>query len=320
MIFRFLRVWLAYFRLWSKNNALNKNQQLGRYSFLGFLFRAFLLVVFASIIIFPFYFMISTSLLSESNSLRLQDGEQIFFPNPVQYDNYVTAATVSDINQVYTGALFASIVTTIVSVLTRLFFTLSFGYAFSLPNWRFKRLSWMFFLLLITIPESGILLGQFAIVQKTFLKNTLIWVGLTIPFVTSVFSGYMFKNAFESIPPQIREATALDGASNFEYLFKVAIPMIRPVIWTVVIITSFGAWTSYFWPNMILGSDTAAWQPLSLWVFNAGNLPGVEERRFLISVRLAAAVLAIIPMFVVYFLFRERIMRAITQQGAIIKG
>lgn len=78
--------------------------------------------------------MISTSLLSESNSLRLQDGEQIFFPNPAQYDNYVTAATVSDINQVYTGALFASIVTTIVSVLTRLFFTLSFGYAFSLPN------------------------------------------------------------------------------------------------------------------------------------------------------------------------------------------
>lgn len=264
--------------------------------------------------------MLSTSLLSESHSLRLQDGEQIFFPNPPHFENYVTAATVSDINQVYSGALFASIATTVVSVLTRLFFTLSFGYAFSLPNWKIKQFSWVFFLLLITIPESGILLGQFAIVQKTFLKNTLIFVGLTIPFVTSVFSGYMFKNAFESIPPQIREAAALDGASNFEYFFKVAIPMIRPVIWTVVIITSFGAWTSYFWPNMILGSETASWQPLSLWVFNAGNLPGVEERRFLISVRLAAAVLAILPMFIIYFLFRERIMRAITQQGAIIKG
>lgn len=280
-----------------------------------------LLLIFLSLFIFfPFYFMISTSLLSDNESLMLQSGEQIYWPSRAHFENYYIAATVSNDNQQYLGALSASLIITIVSVFARLFYTLSFGYAFSLPRWRGKRLSWCLFLLLLAVPESGILLGQFAIVQKTALKDSLVWVGLTIPFVASVFSGYLFRSVFERIPRQIWEAAAIDGTTHLGFLFRIAIPMIKSIILTVVIITIFGAWNSYIWPNMILNSEMYQWKPINMWVYNAGMMAGAEERRFLMSVRLAAAALAILPMFIIYFLFRNRIMRAIMQQGQTIKG
>lgn len=113
----------------------------GRGGFFGRFIFYLILIFFGLMIIFPFYFMLSTSLLTDDESLALQSGKQILFPTHPNFSNYYTAATVSDIDQDYLGALKASILTSFVSVMTRLFFTITFGYAFSLPNWRFKRLS-----------------------------------------------------------------------------------------------------------------------------------------------------------------------------------
>lgn len=108
------------------------------------------------------------------------------------------------------------------------------------------------------------MVGQFLVVQKTALKDSLVWVGLNIPFVAHIFSGYLFRNAFEAIPSQVKEAAAIDGISRTSFFFKIALPMVRSTLLTVVIITAFAAWNSYLWPNIILSNKTSNWKPINV--------------------------------------------------------
>ena len=168
------------------------------------------------------------------------------------------------------------------------------------------------------VPEVALLVGQYQIVVIfNFQTGYRVIIALILPFIASVFSAYMYRNAFEAIPFRTKEAAFVDGASNLKYFLKVAFPMVSPTTWTVAILTGFAAWNSYMWPALLLsGQDMDV---INTWLFKTGRSEGADSR-IMMNVRMAAAIIAIVPMFIVYFLFRSRIMKAISRQGSAIKG
>lgn len=294
------------------------------WNFIGLSVKILVLAIFGSIIFFPFFFMISSSFfnLEESEKLISNESKLQIFPGKIGLENYKVVISNTSSFQSYSGAILASVVTTVLSVFARLFFVILLGYAFSLKKWKFKKLFWILFLSLLSIPEAGILAGQYVVAVNSQLSRELLGAGLVIPFVSSVFSGYLFRNAFENIPTRIREAAMIDGHSQVSYVFRVALPMVKPIIWTVVILTTFSAWNAYLWPNILIpaGKTYAFWKPINIWALSSGFDQTTDEPREIISYRMVSAVLATLPMMIVFFVFRKRIMKIVSNQGSTIKG
>ena len=234
-----------------------------------------------------------------------------FFPKEAQWGNYLDA-----FKDGYWKAIFYSFAMVAATVVFKIFVTILMGYAFSLKKYKGKKAIWYFFLSLMMLPEVALMSGQYQMIVKLgWQAGSGILFGLFVPFVASVFSAVMFKNAFETIPDRTKEAAMVDGATNLTYFFRVALPMIRPTTLTVIILTAFASWNSYMWPALLLqGKDI---QTIPTWVFLTGR---DAQGNLIMPIRMAGTVLAILPMLIVYFGFRGRIMKAISRQGSAIKG
>ena len=271
--------------------------------------KIFVLVFFGSIVLFPFYYMISSSLMTHAEATDTLKTH--LYPKNPQWGNYTDA-----FKDGYWQAIMYSFGIVAVTIVFKIFITILMGYAFSLKKYRGKKLIWYFFLSLMMLPEVALMSGQYQMIVKLgWQAGTGVLLGLFVPFVASVFSAFMFKNAFEAIPDRTKEAAMVDGASNLTYFFKIALPMIRPTTLTVVILTAFASWNSYMWPALLLqGKDI---QTIPTWVFLTGRDSNGD---LIMPIRMAGTVLAILPMMIVYFGFRGRIMKAISRQGSAIKG
>ncbi|AZG68373.1 carbohydrate ABC transporter permease [Mycoplasma struthionis] len=290
----------------------------------GWAFKIFVLVFFALIIIFPFYFMISQSLTNRELTILASNTPAVLFPRATatdptvfHFDNY-RAALVSG----YLQSVVFTIGVTSLSILVRLFFSLTLGYALSLNNWKGKAGFFAFFLSLMILPEIALLVGQYIVVVRMgWQQKEWLWFALIAPFTASIFFAYMYKNAFEAIPNSVKESSMLDGANGFKYFVKIALPMVSSTTWTVAILTAFASWNSYTWPALLMsGSAKEVWKPMNLWVFDTGKDLNEEVPRVYGSIRMAGTILAILPMFIIYFVLRKRIMNAISRNGNATKG
>ncbi|MBN3534888.1 carbohydrate ABC transporter permease [Mycoplasma procyoni] len=285
-------------------------------SFLSLSWKLIVLFFFGLLIIFPFYFMIVFALAPDKQANE-SFGELVLYPKEIRWDNFTRA-----LQEGYWQALGWTALITFVSVVLKLFFSATFGYAFSLKKWRFKKASWLIFLSILILPEVALLIGQYrvVIILEWTSKPIPLAISLLMPFAASVFSGFMFRNAFEAIPDRIKEASMVDGCSGTKYFFKVALPMVTPTIWTVGILTAFAAWNSLLWPLLLLGKDSPV-VLINIYLLDIGVNPDENSPiKVFKNVKMAGAILAILPMFIAYFLFRKRILNAISRQGSTIKG
>ena len=308
-----LKLWFDKKRLQRLSNRTNKQVSSGGITFpiISFLFKSITLLFFSFLIIFPLFYMISTSLMTYQETLST---ETKFVPKTPQWNNFKVAML-----EGYWQALLITLIVTATSIILKIFITMLMGYAFSLKNWRFKKIIWTIFLTLLMIPEVALLYGQYQVVVKFNLKvESQVIMALILPFITSLFSAFMFKNAFEAISFRTKKAAFIDGTSHIKYFIKIAIPTVSSTIWTVVILTGFIAWNSYIWPSLLL--EGTQYSVINTWLFKTGFDSSSGGSKVMMNIRLAAAIFAILPMFIVYFVFRSRIMKAISQQSFAIKG
>ncbi|QNM93577.1 carbohydrate ABC transporter permease [Mycoplasma sp. Pen4] len=299
---------------------------------------------FGAIILFPFFYMISISLMNDTEAALLKSEFRIL-PSFSSGSSFFAgkgeggtkgATEIVDFSQVvantysraassgYWSAILLTSLNVVISVTLKVFVTFLMGYAFSLRNWRGKGLIWFIALALLVLPEVALLSGQYGVIIKTKLYKTYFGFLLAIafPFTASIFNTVMYKNAFEAIPGRIKEVSLVDGAGGAKYLFKIAFPMVMPTTLTIIILTSLASWNSYLWPALISTINSTNNEVISVWLFKAGidkNDPDSAINTFQ-NVKLAASILAIIPVFIFYLIFRKRIMGAISRQGSAIKG
>lgn len=264
-----------------------------------------LLTVWAVVVLFPFYWMILTSLKSYS-SYNAEYVPKLYAAHPT-LRNYADAFT-----QVPLGRYFLnSIVFTLATTAIMLTVTILAAYAFARLRFRGKNLLFTLYLSLMMIPNELVIITNFVTITDWNLRNT--YPGLILPSVTSVFYIYLLKENFEQVPEELYKAAKVDGTSDLKYLWKVMIPICQPTIVTITILKIIECWNSYVWPRLI--TDDASYFLVSNGIqelrengFGRENIPAM----------MAAVVAISVPLILLFLIFHRKIMEGVSQGG--IKG
>lgn len=263
------------------------------------------LSVWALIVLFPFYWMILTSVKSYG-SYNAEHVPSFFTLSPT-LQNYVDAFTTVPLLGYLLNTLIFTIGTTAIMIVVS---TLA-AYAFARLEFRGKNLLFTLFLSLMMIPSELVVITNFVTVTNLDMRNT--FAGLILPSVTSVFYIYLLKENFEQVPDELYRAAKVDGTSDLKYLWKVMIPICRPTIVTVIILKIIECWNSYVWPRLI--TDDPSYYLVS------NGIQEVRENGFgreNIPAMMAAVVVISVPLIILFLVFRRKIMAGVSRGG--LKG
>ena len=262
----------------------------------------FFLTVWAIAVLFPFYWMVLTSVKSYG-SYNAEWVPQLFTLSPT-LQNYADAFTAVPLG----GYFINTIVFTVVTTGIMLIVTVLAAFAFARLNFRGKDLVFTLFLSLMMIPNELVVITNFVTITNLDLRNT--FTGLILPSITSVFYIYLLKENFAQIPDELYYAAKVDGTSDLRYLLKVMIPICRPTIVTITILKVIECWNSYVWPRLI--TDDQAYYLVS------GGIQEIRENGFgrdNIPAMMAAVVVISVPLIVLFLIFRKKIMAGVAQGG-----
>ena len=279
---------------------IKKSAALKQKIFSGVIY--FFLAIWGLFVLFPFYWMILTSVKSYS----AYNSEYIpkFFTLSPTMQNYIDAFTTVHLGRYLWNTLVFTVITT---GLMMLVITLA-AFAFARLEFPGKNLVFTLFLALMMIPNELVIITNFATITNLNLRNT--FAGLILPSVTSVFYIYLLKENFVQVPDALYYAAKVDGTSDMKYLFKVMIPICKPTLVTVGILKVIECWNSYVWPRLI--TDDEAYYLVS------NGIQEIRENGFgreNIPAMMAAVVVISFPLIVLFLLFRDKIMEGVSRGG-----
>ncbi|MCQ3034995.1 MAG: carbohydrate ABC transporter permease [Bacilli bacterium] len=270
------------------------------------------ILIMALIVVFPFYWMIITS-LKQNN--EIQASTQTFFPNVVMWANYIHVLEVFDFTQYMMNTIVVAIFSTAGTLLTTIF-----G-AFAFARLKFKGRDTVFAVLLMTMMIPGemmvisnyITVASFGWVQdQTRLEAYLCMI---VPFWISVFYIYLLKENFRQIPNELYLAAKVDGKSDWSFLWKVMVPLAAPTLISITILKFMGTWNSYVWPNLV--TNNVDYRLISNGL-RGGAFVDVDTGATEYGYQMAATVLVTTPLFLLFVFFRKYIMKGVGRAG--IKG
>lgn len=261
-----------------------------------------MLSLWAVVVLFPFYWMILTSLkgYGEYNSEYIPK----FFAASPTLQNYADAFQTVPLGQYLLNTLIFTAATTAIMMVV---ITLA-AYAFARLSFRGKNIVFTLFLSLMMIPNELVIITNFATITNMNMRNT--FLGLILPSVTSVFYIYLLKENFAQVPDALYYAAKVDGTSDLKYLWKVMIPICRPTIITVGILKVIECWNSYVWPRLI--TDDEAYYLVS------NGIQEIRENGFgreNIPAMMAAVVVISLPLIILFLIFRKKIMAGVSRGG-----
>ena len=263
------------------------------YTFLG---------VWALIVLFPFYWMLLTSVKSFA-AYNGEDIPKLFTLHPT-LQNYLTAFTAVPLAKYFLNTLIFMVATTAAMLLV----TVLAAFAFARLEFKGKNLAFTLFLALMMIPSELVVITNFVTVTNLDLRNT--FTGLILPSVASVFYIYLLKENFAQIPDELYYAAKVDGTSDMKYLWKVMIPICRPTLITVTILKAIECWNSFVWPRLITDDQnyflvSNGIQTIRQSGFGRENIPAM----------MAAAVVISAPLIVLFIVFRKKIIEGVARGG-----
>ncbi len=261
-----------------------------------------LLTFWALLVLFPFYWMLLTSVKSYS-SYNAEWIPQLYTLSPT-LQNYTDAFTQVPLSGYFINTILFTLGTTAIMLVV----TVLAAFGFSRLQFRGRDLAFTLFLSLMMIPNELVVITNFVTITDLDLRNT--FLGLILPSVTSVFYIYLLKENFAQIPDELYYAAKVDGTSDMKYLLKVMIPICKPTLITITILKVIECWNSYVWPRLI--TDDQAYFLVS------NGIQEIRENGFgreNIPAMMAAVVVISVPLIVLFLIFRKKIMAGVAQGG-----
>ena len=261
-----------------------------------------LLALWAVIVLFPFYWMVLTSV--KSYSAYSSERIPAFFTLSPTLQNYRDAFTAVPLGRYFLNTVIFTVATTAIMLVV---ITLA-AFAFARLNFHGKQLAFTCFLALMMIPNELVIITNFVTITDAGLRNTF-W-GLILPSVTSVFYIYLLKENFAQIPNELYYAAKVDGTSDFKYLWKVMLPICRPTVVTIVILKVIECWNSYVWPRLITDDEN--------YFLVSNGIQAIRENGFgreNIPAMMAAVVVISVPLIALFLLFRNKVMEGVSRGG-----
>ena len=260
------------------------------------------LTVWAIFVLFPFYWMLLTSVKSYS-AYNSEFIPQLLTLSPT-LQNYADAFTAVPLGGYFLNTVIFTLATTAIMLVV----TVLAAFAFSRLEFKGKDLAFTVFLSLMMIPNELVVITNFVTVTNLDLRNT--FPGLILPSVASVFYIYLLRENFAQIPDELYYAAKVDGTSDFKYLWKVMIPICKPTIVTITILKVIECWNSYVWPRLITDDES--------YFLVSNGIQEIRENGFgreNIPAMMAAVVVISVPLIVLFLIFRKKIMAGVARGG-----
>ncbi len=254
-----------------------------------------LLGIWALIVLFPFYWMILTSV--KSYSVYNSEYVPTFFTLSPTLKNYIDAFTTVSLSRYFLNTIVFTVITTALMLIV----TVLAAFAFSRLDFKGKNLVFAVFLSLMMIPNELVVITNFVTITNLDWRNT--FTGLVMPSVTSIFYIYLLKENFEQIPDSLYKAAKVDGTSDLKYLLKVMIPICKPTVITILILKVIECWNSYVWPRLITDDSN--------YFLVSNGIQSIRENGFgreNIPAMMAAVVVISIPLIIIFLIFHKKIM------------
>ena len=253
-------------------------------------------------VLFPFYYMVLTSLKSYS----AYNGEYtpLLYTLSPTLENYELAFTAVPLLDYFVNTVIFTLATTALMLTV----TVLAAFAFARLNFPGKNLAFTLLLSLMMIPSELVVITNFVTVTNMDLRNT--FLGLILPSVTSVFYIYLLRENFAQVPDELYYAAKVDGTSDLKYLWKVMVPICRPTIVTITILKVIECWNSYVWPRLITDDQN--------YFLVSNGIQEIRENGFgreNIPAMMAAVVAICVPLVILFLCFRKKIMAGVARGG-----
>ena len=281
---------------------IRRSQKVGKVFYMILVY-AFLIIM-AFVILFPFYWMINSSLKSLA---EYKLSVPTLWPKVVMFSNYAEAFTKANLGRLFLNTAYVGIVSTILSLVI----TVLSAFAFARLEFKGKNALFAALLATMMIPGELFTITNYITVANLNWLNT--YVVLIVPFLVSVFYIYLLKQNFMQIPNELYLAAKVDGTSDIKYLWKVMIPLSLPTLISITILKMMGAWNSYIWPRLVANDD--AHKLITNGLRNAFTESTGDVNY---PVQMAAVAIVSFPLFLVFIFLRKYIMKGVSRSG--IKG
>ena len=262
------------------------------------------LLVMAVVVLFPFYWMIISS-LKTLDEYRMS--VPTFFPRRVMFSNYLEAFSSANLGRLFLNTLYVGVISTILSLVI----TILSAFAFARLEFAGKNALFAALLATMMIPGELFAITNYSTVTKLGWINT--YTVLIVPFLVSVFYIYLLRQNFMQIPDELYLAAKVDGTSDLKYLCKVMIPLSLPTLISITILKMMGAWNSYIWPRLVANDENH--RMITNGLRNAFTETTGDVNY---PVQMAAVALVSFPLFLVFVFLRKYIMKGVSRSG--IKG
>lgn len=263
------------------------------------------LILVAISTIFPFYWMINTSLKSQYDYVNQQP--QTFIPTEFHFENYWLALNNANFFDYLLNTIIVGVTSTAIGIIVTIFA----AYAFA--KFTFKGRDILFTLLLATmmIPGELFQITNLITIMKLNWQNS--FIVLIVPFLVSVFYIYLLRNNFKQIPNELYLAAKVDGTRDMKYLWKVMVPLSMPTITSITILKLMGSWNSYIWPRLVNVGGTRTMRLIANWLMVSFTDPNTNQTHY--PMKMAGVFIVSLPLFIVFIFFRKYIMKGVSRSG-----
>ena len=262
-----------------------------------------ILLAGVAVVVFPFLWMILTSFKTSGEAMKIPP---TIFPEKFVTTAYHTiVSSAIPFGTVYMNTIISTVVTTIVQIA----FCSMAGYAFGRIDFPFKNAIFVLILSVLMVPGQIFLIPQYQIIQKMGLLDTI--PALFMPNLFSAFGTFLLRQFFMSLPKELEEAAIVDGCGRFRIFGQIMLPLVKPGIEALAIFTIKFAWNDFMWPLIVNTSMEKMTLGPAL-----STLQGQYTTEY--PMQMAGAVLAVVPLIVIFFLFQKQFIEGVAQSG--IKG
>lgn len=260
------------------------------------------LILGAATMLIPFIWMLSTSLKTPGETVAMPP---VWIPDSLRFGNYAEAFAAAPFGRYFLNSVFVTVLSTLGELIT----TILAAFAFAKIEFYGKNILFTLLIATMMVPGEILIIPNFVTLSNMGLINT--YAALIVPYLASVFSVFMLKQSFESVPKELHYAAKVDGCSDFRFLWIVMVPLAKSSIVAITILKIIGSWNAFMWPLIVTNDRTLRTLPVGLQAFTT-------EAGTQYELLMAAATIVVIPMVIVYLFLQKYIIMGISKSG--LKG
>ncbi|HEY8721658.1 MAG TPA: carbohydrate ABC transporter permease [Pengzhenrongella sp.] len=251
-------------------------------------------------VVSPFIWMALSSLKPEA---EIRQSPPTWWPHTFTLENFQQLFTQLDFPQYFTNSAIVAVAVT----LGNLLFCSMLGYSFAKID--FWGRDWLFRIVLGTlmIPGVVLLVPLFVLVSSLGLVNT--YAGLILPFLAGPFGVFLMRQFISGLPDELIDAARVDGASELRIFARIIMPLCKPALATLGILTFLGSWNNFLWPLVVASTEDKYTLPVALALYAVG------QNKTEYGLLLAGAVVVVVPVILVFLALQKHFIQGIATTG-----